>query len=132
MKIPSAKEKGPDLKMRTKSFAVEVVKFAKSLPKDWVSMTLGKQLLRSGTSVGANYRSARRGRSNSEFIAKLGIVEEEADETLFWLEVMVEAGVTKPDEARPLWQEANELLAITVAAIKTSRTTPTVKRTRAR
>lgn len=132
MKNSSAKEKEPDLKKRTKTFAVEVVKFAKSLPKDWVSMTLGKQLLRSGTSVGANYRSARRGRSTAEFIAKLGIVEEEADETLFWLEVMVEAGITKPDEARPLWQEANELLSITVAAIKTSRTAPTAKRTRAR
>lgn len=132
MKNNNAKAKEPDLKKRTKAFAVEVVKFAKSLPKDWVSVTLGKQLLRSGTSVGANYRSARRGRSTAEFIAKLGIVEEEADESLFWLEVMVEAGIAKPDEARPLWQEANELLSITVAAIKSSRTAPTVKRARVR
>ncbi len=132
MKIPNAKEKEPELKKRTKAFAVEVVKFARSLPKDWVSVTLGKQLLRSGTSVGANYRSARRGRSTAEFIAKLGIVEEEADESLFWLEVLVEAGIAKPDEARALWQEANELLSITIAAIKTSRTAPTAKRARVR
>jgi four helix bundle protein len=132
MKSSVAKEKQPDLKKRTKAFAVEVVKFAKALPKEGVSMTLGKQLLRSGTSVGANYRSARRGRSTAEFIAKLGIVEEEADRSLFGLEVMVEAGIAKPDEARPLWQEANELLSITVAAIKTSRTTPTAKRARVR
>ena len=132
MKIPNAKEKEPELKKRTKAFAVEVVKFARSLPKDWVSVTLGKQLLRSGTSVGANYRSARRGRSTAEFIAKLGIVEEEADESLFWLEVLVEAGIAKPDEARALWQEANELLSITIAAIMTSRTAPTAKRARVR
>lgn len=111
-----------DLKKRTKAFAVAAVKFAKALPRDWVSTTLGKQLLRSGTSVGANYRAACRARSASEFAAKLGIVEEEADETMFWLEVLVEAEVTKPETARPLWQEANELLAITIASIKTTRT----------
>lgn len=116
-----------DLKKRTKAFAVAAVKFAKALPRDWVSMTLGKQLLRSGTSVGANYRAACRARSASEFTAKLGIVEEEADETMFWLEVLVDAEVAKPETARPLWQEANELLAITVASIKTTRTNSAAK-----
>ncbi len=116
-----------DLKKRTKAFAVAAVKFAKALPRDWVSTTLGKQLLRSGTSVGANYRAACRARSASEFTAKLGIVEEEADETMFWLEVLVEAEVAKPETARPLWQEANELLAITVASIKTTRTNASSK-----
>lgn len=113
--------KEPDLKKRTKEFAVAVVRFAKSLPKDWVSVTLGKQLLRSGTSVAANYRSARRARSTPEFVAKLGIAEGEADEALFWLEVMVKAEVAPPDVARPLWKEANELLSIVVSSIKTAR-----------
>lgn len=110
-----------ELKRRTKAFAVATVKFAKALPRDWVSTTLGKQLLRSGASVGANYRAACRSRSVSEFAAKLGIVEEEADETMFWLEVLVDAEVAKPETARPFWQEANELLAITIASIETTR-----------
>jgi len=121
-----------DLRKRTKAFAVAAVKFAKALPRDWVSTILGKQLLRSGTSVGANYRAACRARSASEFTAKLGIVEEEADETMFWLEVLVEAEVANPETARPLWQEANELLAITIASIKTTRTNSLSKPTPAR
>ncbi len=107
-----------DLKKRTKAFAVAIVTFARALPRDWVSLTLGKQLLRAGTAVGANYRVACRARSPAEFVAKLGIVEEEADETQFWLELLVESEIAKPEAARPLWLEANELLSIVIAPSK--------------
>ena len=79
-------------KNRTKQFALGVVKFVESLPRARVADVLGRQLLRSGTSVGANYRAACRGRSTSDVVAKLGIVEEEADESVYWMELLVESG----------------------------------------
>ena len=82
---------------------------------------MGNQLLRSGTSIGANARAAKRGRSRAEFIAKMGIVEEEADETLYWLELLVAAGKITPKKVEAMIKEANEILAITVATIKTAR-----------
>src|SRR4051812_35133154 len=90
-----------EMKARTKAFSVEIVKFARALPRDAVTHEIMKQIVRSGTSVGANYRSSCRGRSTAEFIAKLGVVEDEADETLLWLEVLVDSGtVTKESAAR--------------------------------
>lgn len=84
-------------------------------------MLIRRQLFRSGTSVGANYRAACRGRSKADFIAKLGVVLEEADESLFWLEILTEAGIVKRETAAPLLKEANELVAIFVASLNTAR-----------
>ena len=83
-----------------------------------MTRVLSRQLLRSGTSVGANYRAARRARSDAEFVSKLGIVEEEADETTYWLELLADAGCVKPHRLDDLIKEANELLAIVITCIK--------------
>ena len=85
-----------NLKIRTRRFALEVIKLVETLPRDRTSDALGRQLLRSGTSVGANYRAACRAKSPADFIAKLGIVEEEADESDFWMDLLVEAGESAP------------------------------------
>jgi four helix bundle protein len=92
-----------------------------SLPKNKTAEIIGRQLLRSGTSVGANYRSACRARSTSDFIAKMGIVEEEADESIYWMELLFESGMRPQDKIDPLKGEAGELLAITVSSFKTAR-----------
>ncbi len=110
-----------DLKRRTKRFALDVIEFFERLPKDETSRVLGRQLLRAGTSVGANYRAAKRGKSPADFISKLGTVEEEADECGYWLELLVEAGKVPEVRATPLLTEADELVAITVASINTAR-----------
>lgn len=110
-----------DLKARTKQFGLRVIRLTESLPKSREADVLGRQLLRSGTSVGANYRAACRGRSPAEFQAKLGIVEEEADESAYWIEMLVESGLVKIDLVEALLAEANELTAIVVSSIKTSR-----------
>ena len=110
-----------DLKLRTKRFALDVIAFAETLPKDETSRILGRQLLRSGTSVGANYRSAKRAKSNADFIAKMGIVEEEADESGYWLELLTESGKVSAAKSATLLQESNELVAIAVASINTAR-----------
>ncbi len=110
-----------DLRQRTKAFAVEIVRFVQNLPRRQPTDVLGRQLLRSGTSVAANYRAARRARSRREFLAKLGIVEEEADESSFWLELLTDAGLTVSDDARRLRDEADQLVAITVSSIRTAR-----------
>ncbi len=101
-----------ELKQRTKKFALRAIKLVDALPKTTVGRAIGNQLMRSGTSVGANYRSACRGRSKAEFIAKIGIVEEEADESAYWMELIVESGLMKPALVNSLLQEANELTAI--------------------
>src|SRR2546427_11683623 len=106
---------------RTKQFALAVVTLVEDLPVGRTADVIGKQLLRAGTSVGANYRSACRARSRREFIAKMGIVEEEADETAFWLELLDECGLAPARRLVPLSREAGELLAITVASIRTAR-----------
>lgn len=110
-----------DLKQRTFSFGVRRVKLAESLPKTRAGHAIASQLVRCGTSVGANYRAARRARSRAEFIAKLGIVEEECDETGYWLEMIQELSHIKPGRLKPLQQEAEELTAIIVTAIKTTK-----------
>src|ERR1700741_3692569 len=108
-----------ELKNRTKAFALNVMKLVGALQDGVVARTIGNQILRSGTSVGANYRAACRGRSKAEFIAKLGIVVEEADETCYWLELIIDGQLLAANFVAPLLQEANELTAIMVASRKT-------------
>src|SRR5579863_10115203 len=103
-----------DLKWRTKQFAIRIVRLCRTLPSTEEGRILGRQLLRAGTSVGANYRSACRARSKAEFVAKLGIVLEESDEAVFWLELLVEAGVGRRENVEPLVREADELTSIFV------------------
>jgi len=110
-----------DLLNRTKQFALRVIRLVECLPKGRTADVIGRQLLRSGTSVGANYRSACRARSKADFIAKMGIVEEEADESRFWMELLVEAGIVRPEKLADLMNEADELIAIIVASIRTAR-----------
>lgn len=107
-----------ELKLRTKQFALRILKLVRALPKTVDGRVIGKQLVRAGTLVGANYRAACRGRSKAEFIAKLGIVEEEADECAFWLEIIIEGGLLKAARVGNLLQEANEITAIMVASRK--------------
>src|ERR1039457_4485728 len=97
------------LKVRTKDFALRVLRLYRSLPRTEEARVLGTQLLRSSTSIGANYRAACRGRSRAEFVAKLGIVLEEADETVFWLELLLEGGIVKSEKLDDLLKEAQEL-----------------------
>ncbi|HKO62768.1 MAG TPA: four helix bundle protein [Pyrinomonadaceae bacterium] len=101
-----------ELKKRTKQFALRVLKLVAALPNTVQGRAIGAQLVRSGTAVAANYRAACRGRSKAEFIAKLGTVEEEADESAFWLELIIEGGLLKEKAVRPLFTEAEELTRI--------------------
>ncbi len=112
---------GPDLKRRTKAFALRILKLVDTLPKTTAGRALASQIVRSGTSVAANYRAACRARSTADFIAKMGIVEEEADETLFWLELLEESGLVPAAKLTAIKREVDELIAITVASIKTAR-----------
>jgi four helix bundle protein len=114
-------DKATELKRRTKSFAIRIVNLFRSLPRSPDAQTLGKQLLRSGTSVAANYRAVCRARSQAEFISKMGIVVEEADETVFWLELLGDTGIVRPERTQNLLNEANELVAIFGASLRTSK-----------
>lgn len=109
------------MKQRTKDFAKQVIAFCHQTPRTEEGMLIRKQLFRSGTSVGANYRAACRGRSKADFVAKLGIALEEADESLYWLEILAETQIVKPELVAPLLKEANELVAIFVASLNTAR-----------
>ena len=109
------------LRERTNQFALRVLKLSSSLPKTDAGRTIGRQLLRSGTSVAANYRAVGRSRSQAEFVAKMGVVVEEADESVFWLELLVDGGIMPKPRLDELTCEANELLAIFVASQKTAR-----------
>ena len=109
------------LKDRTKQFAVNLVRFLRQLPKTDEARTMGRQLLRSGTAIAANYRSVCRARSKAEFIARVGVVVEEADESVFWLEMMAETEVAPEVKVAPLLSEANELLAIFAASQRTAK-----------
>jgi four helix bundle protein len=110
-----------EFKERTYRLALRIIRLVQALPKTTVAGVICKQLLRSGTSIGANYRAACRGRSAADVMAKLGIVEEEADETLYWLELLIEAEVVPRTRLEPLMKETSEILAMTVASIKTLR-----------
>ena len=114
-----AEMKNQELRDRTKQFALRIVRMYVALPKSTEAQVLGKQALRSGTSVAANYREASRARSDAELISKLGIVEQELDETLLWLELLVESAIVKEGKLCDLQQEGDELLRIVVTAIKT-------------
>jgi four helix bundle protein len=106
---------------RTKNFAVRVMNMVDTLPNRRAANVVGNQVLRSATSVGANYRAARRARSPAEFCSKMGIVEEEADESVYWLELLIEANLVRAARLKDLIQEANEIVAMTVASIRTAR-----------
>ena len=109
-----------ELKQRTKQFTLRVIKLYQSLPKTTEAQIIGKQLFRSGTSVGANYRAACRARSNAEFHSKISIVIEEADETMFWLEILWEANIIKQELLQSLYKENEEIVKIMVTSRKNS------------
>src|SRR5712675_1423787 len=100
-----------DLKNRTKQFAIRILKLVAALPNSLSGRTIGGQLAQSGTSVGSNYRAACRGRSKAEFISKLGIVEEEADESAFWMELIIDSGLVPGQKLEKLMDEADQLTA---------------------
>jgi four helix bundle protein len=110
-----------DLAVRTKVFARRIIKLYTALPKETVAQVLGKQVLRSGTSVGANYREANRARSKAEFISKIGDCLKEADETAYWLELLSEENILRPSSLAPLLQETDELTSILVTISKRAR-----------
>jgi four helix bundle protein len=110
-----------ELKDRTFEFGVRVVQAVESLPKTDTAKILGRQLLRAGTSVGANYRAASRARSRADFLSKLGIVEEECDESLYWMKMIIARRLLRETRLASLCKEADELLAIMVASINTAR-----------
>ena len=110
-----------ELKRRTKKFVLDVIRLVECLPPGYAGQVIGRQLLRSATSVGANYRAACRAKSVADFIAKIGIVEEEADECIYWMELLAEAKNLPLEKLQPLMAEADELVAITVASIKTAK-----------
>jgi four helix bundle protein len=112
------------LKERTKRFALEIIKLVESLPKVRTADVIGRQLLDSGTSVGANYRAACRARSPADFISKMGIVEEEADESIYWMELLIEAKLVQENDISHLLMEASQILAMTISSIKTARRKP--------
>ncbi|MSU77859.1 MAG: four helix bundle protein [Gemmataceae bacterium] len=109
------------MKARTKEFAKRIIRMCRKLPNSREGWRIGDQIFRSGTSVGANYRAACRGRSRADFIAKLGIVLKETDETLFWLELIVETEIMDASLLDPLMKECRELLAIFVASLNTAK-----------
>ncbi len=113
--------KSQELKNRTKQFAIRIVKLFRSLPRTEEARIIGRQMLRSGTSVAANYRAVCRARSKAEFIAKVGVVVEESDETLLWLELLVDTEIVSQSRMTGLLAEANELLAIFAASQYTAR-----------
>jgi four helix bundle protein len=106
---------------RTKTLAIRIIKMSRSLPEEMVADVIGRQIVRSASSVGANYRASCRAKSTADMINKLKTVEEEADETLFWLELLVESGLMSKSRLQALMQETDEILAMTVASINTLR-----------
>jgi len=114
-------EKTQELRDRTKAYALRVIRLFRSLPRSIEAQVMGKQLLRSGTSVAANYRAACRARSRAEFLSKLCIVLEEADESILWIELLAESGTLKKDKVEELLDESRQLTAIFTAATSTMR-----------
>ncbi len=110
-----------EFKNRTKKLGLRIIKLVEALPRGQTSEVIGRQLIRSATSVGANYRAACRGRSRAEILSKLAIVEEEADETLYWMEILVDSGIVPEHKLVALMAEADAIVAMTVASIKTLR-----------
>ena len=110
-----------DLKQRTKAFALRIIRLYSALPDTTVAQVLGKQILRSGTSVGAHYREAHRARSTAEFVSKLNGGLQELEETAYWLELLAESDTIEPNRLQPLSQEADELTAILVTLVKNAK-----------
>jgi len=110
-----------ELKARTRQFGLREINLVDALPRTTTGRAIGNQLIRSGTSVGANYRAACRGRSKAEFIAKIGTVAEEADESAFWLELIMDGGLLTSERVSPLHHEAEELTAIFTASGRTAK-----------
>ena len=109
------------LKPRTKQFAIRAIRLVEALPATRTADVIGRQLMRSALSVGSNYRSACRARSRADFVSKMGIVEEEIDECLYWMEMLIESGAMKQERLEPLMSEASEIAAMVVASIRTAR-----------
>lgn len=109
------------LRTRTKAFALRVIKLVEALPNTAVARVIRDQILRCGTSVGANYRAAKRAKSNADFISKMGTVEEETDEAIYWMELIIEAALMDENRVADLYQEADEILSMVVASIKTTK-----------
>src|SRR3984885_11873997 len=110
-----------EFKRRVFEYGVRIVRLVQALPKKDAARDLGRQLLRAGTSVGANYRAAARARSRADFVAKLGIVQEECDESLYWMEMLTELELVNKKRIQPLYTEGNEILAMVVSSINTAR-----------
>ena len=117
-------ERGKELEERTATFASNVVRFVRTLPKAAPEQVLGRQLLKAGTAVGANYRAARRSRSRREFLSRLGVVVEESDETVYWLELLTRDPACAALDVASLLQEARELRAIFATSLRTARSRP--------
>jgi four helix bundle protein len=117
----NSENKTVEFKARTKKFALRILKLFQALPRNGEAQVIGKQLLRCGTSVAANYRAVCRARSRAEFIAKIGVVVEEADETVFWLDMLSEGGIVPARKLAELSREANEILAVVAASQRTAR-----------
>ncbi len=116
--VPRSKD---ELKERSKAFALGVIKLGSTLPNTPLGRVIRDQLLRCGTSVGANYRAAKRAKSTADFISKMGTVEEETDESMYWMELIVEAGLMDKSVISDLYRQADEILAMVVASINTAR-----------
>jgi four helix bundle protein len=114
-------EQGKALEQRTKEFAISILRFVRSLPCSAAEQVPGKQLARAGSAVGANYRAARRSRSSREFVARLAVVVEESDESVYWLDLLADGPARRSREFERLWQEARELRAIFSASLRTAR-----------
>lgn len=114
-------DKPADLHTRTKAFALRIINLYGALPKTVPAQVIGKQVLRSGTSVGAHYREGSRARSTAEFISKLSVGIQELEETLYWLDLLAESGIVKVSRLESLQQESNELLAMLIASVRTAK-----------
>ncbi len=110
--------KNRDLKVRTRKFALRIIRLYKALPNSLEAQIIGKQILRSGTSVGAQYREGTRARSTAEFISKIESASQELEETMYWFELLLESEIFKPEKLEDLQTEANELMAIFVSSVK--------------
>jgi four helix bundle protein len=110
-----------ELRNRNKQFAMRVIALVDTLPRNAAGRAIGNQLIRSGTSVGVNYRAACRAKSRPDFISKMGTVEEEADESMYWMELIVETGMAKQKQLTALMKEADEIVSMTIASIRTAR-----------
>jgi four helix bundle protein len=122
--MPGAHQKDEEaeaFRQRTRGLVLRVVRLVEALPRSAAARLIGGQLLRSGTSIGANCRAACRARTRAEFMAKMGIVEEEADETVYWIELLVDAGLVAPSRVADLMDEANQVVTMVVSPIKTAR-----------